>query len=172
MRITKSRMEKLNACGSAMQKYFSTRKGYDAKELLELALENEDYSNARWVLSNLMSHPQQIKWTIYCAEQVIKIYEDKYPDDSRPRNAIKSAKKYLKYPTQENKDAAASAASAAYAAASAAAYAASASTAAADARATYAAAYVAAATAYAAQYKKTQEKLLRKGLAILLEVKK
>jgi hypothetical protein len=33
---------------------------------------------------------------IYSAELVIKIYEDKYPNDSRPRDAIKAAKAYLK----------------------------------------------------------------------------
>ena len=88
------------------------------------------------------------KWTqadsvalaIYAAEQVIKIYEDKYPTDSRLRDAIKAAKAYLKDPSKKNRDAARAAA---YAAARAAGYAA------------YAAAYAAYAAAYAADAEMT-----------------
>ena len=83
-----------------------------------------------------------IQLAIYLAEQVIKIYEYKYPDDSRPRDAIKAAKAYLKYPSKKRAHAAADAAHAAHAAAYAAAHAA--------AHAAYAAAYVAAYAAYAA----------------------
>ena len=68
---------------------------------------------------------------------MLKIYEDKYPNDDRPQKAIQAAKAYLKNPTKENKNAAANAAYAANAA-NAAAYAA------------YAAAYAAANAAYAA----------------------
>jgi hypothetical protein len=89
---------------------------------------------------------------IYSAELVIKIYEDKYPNDSRPRDAIKAAKAYLKTPNKKNARAAADAADAADAAraaadADAAAYAAAAARAAADADA---AAYAAAAARAAA----------------------
>ena len=63
------------------------------------------------------------KWTpldsvalaIYCAEQVIKIYEYEYPGDSRPRDAIKAAKAYLKEPNKKRAYAADAAAYAAYA---------------------------------------------------------
>lgn len=37
---------------------------------------------------------QQI--AILCAESVLHIYEDKYPNDDRPRKAIQAAKDYLK----------------------------------------------------------------------------
>ena len=80
------------------------------------------------------------------AESVLPIYERKYPNDERPRNAIEAAR-------SGNRDrAAAAAAAAAYAADAAAAYAAAAAAAyAADAAAAaYAAAYAAAAAADAA----------------------
>jgi len=54
---------------------------------------------------------------IFCAEQVIGIYEAKYPNDKRPRNAIDVVKKWLAKPTDENRAAAYSAACAARAAA-------------------------------------------------------
>ena len=199
MRITEAKMIKLGACDGDWKKYFIGKKSVDVKLILDAAIADENYSYAQWGLSRLMTHKQQIKWAVYCAEQVIKIYEDKYPDNPAPRNAINAAKKYLRYPTEKNKYAAFTAANAAANAANAAdtdvdadadaaghaadsatyaadsAYAACAAYAAANAAnaaasaASYAASYAAAYAASAAEYKKMQEKLLHKGLSILLE---
>ena len=57
---------------------------------------------------------------IYAAELAIGIYENKYPDDKRPREAIETAKAWLKDPTEKNRKAAEAAAWAAEAAAEAA----------------------------------------------------
>ena len=64
---------------------------------------------------------------IFSAELVIDVFEKKYPDDKRPRQAIEAAKAWVNIPNQKNSDAAYTAANAAYAAsgAYAAAYAAS-----------------------------------------------
>ena len=77
---------------------------------------------ANWLIVRLMTHEQQIRYAIYAAEQVIELYEEKYPDDKRPMQAIEAARRYLDNPSQENKaaDAARAAARAAYAAARAA----------------------------------------------------
>ena len=72
-----------------------------------------------------------VRLAVYAAELVIDIYEKKYPDDKRPRNAIEAAKKWLTEPNEKN-GAAASAASEAASAARAA-WAARAASAAADA---------------------------------------
>ena len=73
------------------------------------------------------------KLAIFAAEQVLDIFERRYPDDKRPRQAIEAAKKVLENDTEETRRAAAYAASAAYAgAAPSAAYAAYAADAAAD----------------------------------------
>jgi hypothetical protein len=84
-----------------------------------------------------------VQWAAECARRVLKHYEDRYPEDKRPREAIQAALKWAKDPTEANRNAAAAAAAAAaYAdAADAAAYAD-----AADAAAAYAA-YAAAAAA-------------------------
>ena len=112
---------------------------------------------------------ESVKLAIFSAELVIDLYEKKYPKDSRPREAIKAAKTYLKDPSEKNRAAAyaaaraaaravdaADAAYAAYAAARAAAYAA--------ARAAYAAdaADAAARAARAAAYAAAREKILAK----------
>jgi hypothetical protein len=112
-----------------------------------------------------------VQWAAECAGRVLKHYEDRYPEDKRPRKAIQAALKWAKDPTEANRDAAYDAAYAAHAVAydvaygvHAAAYAAydaayAAAYAAAHAVAydvaydvAYVAAYVAAAAAYAAAY--------------------
>jgi hypothetical protein len=94
-----------------------------------------------------------VQWAAECAKRVLRHYEDRYPEDKRPREAIQAALKWAKDPTEANR-AAANAAYVAAAAAAAAAYAADAAAYAADAAnadAAYAAAaYAADAAAYAA----------------------
>ena len=53
---------------------------------------------------------------IFSAELVLHIFEEKYPEDKRPRLAIEAAKKWLVNPSKETAAAAAAAAAAAYAA--------------------------------------------------------
>ena len=53
------------------------------------------------------------QFAILCAEKVLHVFEERLPEDIRPRNAIKAAKKYLKNPTDENAEAAIIAANAA-----------------------------------------------------------
>ena len=66
---------------------------------------------------------EKLSLAIQCAERVLFIFEEKFPDDKRPRKAIEAAKVYLANPTEENKKATAAAAADAYAADAAAAYA-------------------------------------------------
>ena len=51
-----------------------------------------------------------VKLAIFAAELVIKNFEDKYPNDKRPREAIEAAKKWLELQTTEAASAARSAA--------------------------------------------------------------
>jgi hypothetical protein len=114
-----------------------------------------------WMLqkADKLDKPTAVKIAIECAEHVLHFYEDKYPDDKRPRLAIDAARKYLSDPNEENRKAAAYAADAADAAAAAyAAYAAYAADAA-DAVA-YADAAAYAASAYADE-RKWQAKKIR-----------
>ncbi len=98
------------------------------------------FTSARLVSQvGTLTQPIAVQWAAECAKRVLKHYEDKYPDDKRPREAIDAAIRWAKDPTQANRDAA-------YAAADAAAHAAYA----AAADAAYAAAYAAAAAADAA----------------------
>ena len=50
-----------------------------------------------------------VAMAIYCAGLVIKNFEDAHPGDKRPREAIEAARRWLKNPTEENRQAALSA---------------------------------------------------------------
>ena len=89
------------------------------------------FGRADWLLwtlyeSESLSRTCLIECAVVCAESVIDIFEKKYPDDQRPRQAIEAAKAYCLYPSEENKKTASAAASVAHDAASAAASAAAA----------------------------------------------
>ena len=94
-----------------------------------------------------LTKDENVLIAIKCARVVLHLFEDKYPNDDRPRKAILAAEKYLE---THNAAAAAYAADAAYAAAAANAYAADAAYAAAAAAAADAADAAAAAAADAA----------------------
>ena len=68
---------------------------------------------ANWLLTRMFTKEQCVKYAIFADEQVIGIYEKKYPEDKRPRKAIDAAKEYLKDPSEKNKAAAGDAARAA-----------------------------------------------------------
>ena len=135
MKFTKSKLLAYNPCADGLayaeSLNFNFARIYDECERGDWLI---------WLLrkSGNLDKSKSIKLAIICAKHVLKIFENKYPNDKRPRKAIEAALEWLKNPSENNR----LAASAAYADAAASA---------ADAAA-YAAAYAADAAAYAAAY--------------------
>ena len=77
--------------------------------------DKECWSEMRIIRTWEFTKKLSVQIAIYSAELVIDIFEKKYPDDKRPRDAIKSEKKWIKNPSESAY--ASAAASAAYAAA-------------------------------------------------------
>ena len=88
-------------------------------EILNRLIEAKKYVWANWFVARVMTYHDYVSYAVFAAEQVIDIYEKKYPDDNRPRKAIEAAKKCIVDPSDENKAEAAEAAGAAWAAAGA-----------------------------------------------------
>lgn len=44
----------------------------------------------------------RVQFSILCAERVLPIFEQRYPDDKRPRQAIEAAKEWMRNPTEKN----------------------------------------------------------------------
>ncbi len=146
-RITIEFLNDINACPESIDWFKSLpSKSYTVKYLIRLLFKANHFDWINWGLTHLMNKKQNVMYAVFAVEQVIKIYEEKYPDDDRPRNAIEAVKIYLNNADVAYADVAY--ANAAYAAYAAAAYADAAY--AADAYAADAAAYVAAAAAAAA----------------------
>jgi len=188
MIITKRWLIRQQACWEGID-WFLTQKNREPRALLRaLIKENQPLEWGNWFLSRKLKRIDKVRYAVYAAKQVLGLFEEEYPNDDRPRKAIKAVEKYIKNPTKKNKEAADAAAhaaahAAAYAAAHAAAHAAAdaATYAARAARAAYAACaayaayadaatYAAADAAYAAcaaDRTKLQIKICRYGLRLL-----
>ena len=82
--------------------------------------DKECWSDMRVIHAYEWTKEESVRLAIFAAEQVIGIFEKKYPNDKRPREAIEAAKKYLENPSEAAARAAWAAAWAAAAAARAA----------------------------------------------------
>lgn len=159
MKITKEWLEERKACSSGTD-WFLAQEETDGIKVVKQLIQIKRLDWANWLIVRIMDYKQYVSYAVYAAELVLPIYEKKYPEDKRPRNAIEAAKKCIDNPSKENKKAAADAAYAAY-------------TTAADSYASYAAdaaAYDAADAAYttaAAPYTAMRLKILEYGLKLL-----
>lgn len=72
--------------------------------------DKECWSEMRIVKAWNWEKKDSVALSIFAAEQVLKNYEKKYPNDKRPREAIEAVKKVLADDTEENRSAARSAA--------------------------------------------------------------
>lgn len=113
MKITTEWLNDKRACKEEIDWFISQTETDFVKVLEKLITENK-LQWANWLIVRVMTYRQYVSYAVYAAEQVIGIYEKKYPNDNRPRLAIEAAKKCIKKASAENKNAAYAAADAAY----------------------------------------------------------
>ena len=181
-RVTEKRLRAMRACVDGRDYVVNNCPYTDSAKVVEWLIKEDKLDWANWLIVMVMERKQYLAYAIYSAEQVIDIYENKYPDDDRPRKAVEATRQVLKRDTKKNKAAAAAAAAAAayavdaadaaYYAVDAAAATAAAAYYAADADdaadAAYAAAYAAAYTcADYAERRKMRLKILKYGIKLL-----
>ena len=95
MKLTKRWLENNNACSEAVE-WFLAQEKKDYKSLLELCIKEDRFDWANWVISQKLPKINKVRYAVYAAEQVIGIYEKQYPDDKRPREAIRADNRYIK----------------------------------------------------------------------------
>jgi hypothetical protein len=184
MEVTLGLLKRLKACGDGIEFYKKVGQPDNIQDCVKLAIENNNYRYANWFITRILKKLELVKYAVFAAEQVLYLYENKYPDDDRPRKAIEAAKKYINDPSSENASSAAStsasaAASSASASSAAAAYAsavyasasAAASSASAAAEASSAAASSASAAAEAASNAELKTKIINYGLSLIEDIK-
>ena len=118
MKITSEMLSAINKPCAEGLAWFNDQKVKTPKGLLKAAEKDEQKLQwCNWGVARLLRREDQIRYAIYAARKVLHIYEEKYPNDDRPKRAIDAAEKYLNEPTEENKKTADAAYAAAYAAA-------------------------------------------------------
>ena len=158
-KLTAKWLKDNDACTDAVAQWEKEGCEPDPIKVLKRCIKLKHCDWGNWLIVRHMTYKQYVSYAVYAAEQVVDLYEKKYPHDKRPREAIDAAKACIKNPSVKNKEAAAGAAEAAWAARAA--WAAWAARAAEAAEAAWAA--EAAEAAEAAM----QEKILRYGISLL-----
>ena len=163
MKITLEFLIEKEACKKGVE-YFKQLKeqkhATDVSSLINHAIESNERKVlewANWLIVRCFDKKQRVQYAIFSAQEVLQIFETKYPTDDRPRNAIKAAQYCIEQNFSDESVKASH--SAAYAAHSAA-YAASAAYVASSAASVASvASYVASSAASAASYVASSEKL-------------
>ena len=149
-KVTKSWLKKHHACTDSLAHVIKNNYiGLSPIDFIKKLMSEDRFPDANWLIVRIMNKKQKVQYAVFAAEQVLDIYEKKYPNNKAPRLAIEAAKKYINNPCKITKKNAYAAAAASPAADAAYDDAAAAADAAADAAYAAAAAYDA---AYAAAY--------------------
>ena len=120
-RVTLSQLNGLGACKDGIDSFVETfGKLADTNKVFASLIKGEKLDWANWLIVRLLNRKDGIRYAIYAAEQVIEIFEKKYPKDDRPRKAIEAAKAVLKKNNVKTRAAAYDASAAANAASNAA----------------------------------------------------
>ena len=72
---------KLNPCESRFNNFKKHYPNYEGDFRDFLSLENITYNDKVWVASRILNRNQLVHWSIFCAESVKPIFENKYPDN-------------------------------------------------------------------------------------------
>jgi|TARA_R110000823_G_scaffold140976_3_gene270897 hypothetical protein len=118
MKITKEKIRSMNPCKDGYQYWLD--QGIEDLETFMLRAHKEGHSDwAIWLFTRSVDRPTRLRFSIFCAELVLHIFEKKRPEDNRARKAIETAKAVLADDTRENRQKADAAVDAAVAAAAA-----------------------------------------------------
>ena len=120
MNISARRLKKMGACSDGLDWFRENygTKNVNAVDALRLSLRQNKHSDCNWFLSTALNRGNKIRYACYAAKQVLEIFEDQYPNEKRPRQAINAALKCIKNDTNKNREAARAASGAAWTAAS------------------------------------------------------
>ena len=82
MKITLDWLKGKNACSEGIS-WFKNQKESEGIDVIKSLMKDKKYQWVNWTIVRLMVHSDQIKYAIYAAENVLDIYEKKYPAKHR-----------------------------------------------------------------------------------------
>ena len=103
MKITKEWLKDKGACGESYAEFEGSE--MDGVKAVKKCIRIKRLDWANWLIVRIMEYKQYVSYAVFAAEQVIDIFERKYPEDNRPRKAIEAAKSCIANPSKENKSA-------------------------------------------------------------------
>jgi len=95
--LTLEKLNELKACEEGV-KWFSNQKETFLDKVCYALIEDNRFSWANWLIVRCMTKKQRVQYKVFAAEQVIHIFEKKYPEDKRPREAIEATKAWVLNP--------------------------------------------------------------------------
>ena len=104
-RITLKYLNNINACEGGI-KYYNMLGETNLFKLIEKGIEDSKFDYCNWLIARCMSRKQCLMYALHAAESVLHLYEDKYPNDNRPRLAIESVKAVIRRDNKKNRVAA------------------------------------------------------------------
>ena len=93
MKLNLKMLTAKSACTSGVEWYKINKQPQTVEAAITLLLkssESERYNWSNWALSQFLSPKNKLRYAIFAAQQVLDIFEKKYPTDNRPRRAIES----------------------------------------------------------------------------------
>jgi len=106
MKITKAWIEKWKPCKDSIRWI----KEQDTKDVFKLInrLRKSNIEDTDdwlfWAIPRLLkTRENRARLAVYCAELVLPMFERKYPNDKRPRQAIQATKNWINSPTEKNR---------------------------------------------------------------------
>jgi len=101
-KITLKFLESIYACQSGISKVRDW--GFlnlPADKFIKALMEHNRFDYANWLIVRVFStKKKKVQYAVFAAKTVLNIYEEKYPNDDRPRKAIEAAENYLRKPNQ------------------------------------------------------------------------
>ena len=119
MKITLEFLKNEGACPRGVE-WFKSQSNTALADVIGALMSENRIDWASWLLCHIFNRKQKIQYAVFAADQVLEIFEKKFPNDDSPRKAIEAANAVLRRDTKEARAAAKAAAEAARAAADAA----------------------------------------------------
>jgi len=94
-RITIEYLKELDACQDGLDNVIKHYPNCDMLMSKFLALEKVSYADKTWLIEKVVNVNTLQIWAVECAENVLHIFENKYPNDKRVRECIKATKLYI-----------------------------------------------------------------------------
>src|SRR5574343_604637 len=98
MILTIDKLKDINACQSGKNWFldYSKTGSMDADTTIRELIAQNKLDWANWTIARLLSNDDKVIYAIFAAREVLYLYENKYPEDLRPRKAIEAGENYLK----------------------------------------------------------------------------